>query len=259
MQNDSTAKTIIVAVALCVVCSVIVSTAAVKLRDKQAENASLDVKKNLLLAAGMIDNPKASKSEILGAFGAVESKVIDLKTGKILDMDPEQFDNSKARKDPRYREVIAGKSDIAKIKYRSKLAKVYLVRSGGRIDQVVLPIYGKGLWSTMYGFLSLKGDTRTVQGIGFYSHGETPGLGGEIDNPSWKASWGGKKLLDGTYKPVLDIVKGSVDPASASAERQIDGLSGATITSQGVESTINYWLGENGYGPFLAILRAGGV
>ena len=124
-----------------------------------------------------------------------------------------------------------------------------------QITKIILPVHGKGLWSTMYGFLALNRDGETVEGFAFYQQGETPGLGGEVDNPKWKASWIGKKVLDESGNPVIDIVKGSVDTTRPEAVHQVDGLSGATITSNGVENLLRFWLGENGFGPYLSKIR----
>lgn len=260
MSNDSTAKTLTVAAFLCVACSVLVSTAAVKLKPTQVKNKRLDVKKNLLLAAGLLESPKASEAQIKEAYSKVEAKLVDLSTGEeVTDMDASTFDLEKADKDPKMAISINADSDIAKIKTRSKIRPVYLIKEGGRVSQIILPFHGKGLWSTMYGFLSLAPDTQTVKGIGFYQHGETPGLGGEIDNKKWQASWEGKKVLSSDYQPTIDVIKGSVDPSMEGAISKIDGLSGATLTSNGVEASVNYWVSNNGYGKFLARFRAGGV
>jgi Na+-transporting NADH:ubiquinone oxidoreductase subunit C len=260
MSNDSTVKTLVVATALCVACSVLVSTAAVKLKPIQVKNKRLDVKKNLLLAAGLIESSKANEKEVNEAYTQVETKLIDLSTGKeVTDMDPATYDLEKADKDPELATKIPADEDIAKIKTRAKVRPVYLVKSGGQVSQIILPFHGKGLWSTMYGFLSLAPDTQTVKGIGFYQHGETPGLGGEIDNKKWQANWEGKKVLSENYKPTIDVIKGSVDSSTPGAESKIDGLSGATLTSNGVEASVNYWVSNEGYGKFLANFRAGGV
>ncbi len=260
MQQDSPLKTIVVAALLCVVCSVLVSTAAVKLKPIQTLNAKLDVQKKLLLTAGLLDNPRAKAEEVSKAFEAVEIKIVDLQSGDEVtaDWDIESFDALKAAKDPRLGLIIAPEKDLAQIKRRSKYAKVYLVRRDGELDQLVLPIRGKGLWSTLYGFIALEKDTRTVRGFGFYAHGETPGLGGEVDNPNWKAQWKGKLVLDETFKTAINVIKGRVDPNHSQAQYQIDGLSGATITSNGVEALVHYWLGEEGFGPYLAKVRASG-
>lgn len=259
MSNDSTAKTITVALALCVVCSVLVSTAAVKLKPVQLENKKLDVQKNLLLSTGLLKDSKATKTQVLDAYKAVETKLVDLSTGKITDKDPATFDLESSDKASNALH-IPSKEDIARIRTRAKVRPVYFVRENGKVSQIVLPFHGKGLWSTMYGFLSLAPDTRTVKGIGFYSHGETPGLGGEIENPKWQAKWVGKHVLDGQdFHPALDVIKGNVTPAMANADEKIDGLSGASLTSAGVENTINFWVGQEGYGKFLANYRNGGV
>jgi len=149
--------------------------------------------------------------------------------------------------------------DLAKIKRRAKSVPVYLVMKEDQIDTVILPIYGKGLWSTMYAFLALEGDTNTVKGLSFYEHAETPGLGGEVDNELWKKSWKGKKVFSPDWAPVIDLPKAKVDPQRPEAIHQVDGLSGATLTTRGVKNLLRYWLGENGYGPFLANLRQQGV
>lgn len=122
---------------------------------------------------------------------------------------------------------------------------------------MILPIKGYGLWSTLYGFIALEGDLNTVAGIGFYEHAETPGLGGEVDNPLWKAKWEGKKVFDDEGKTALKVIKGPVDSKRAGSEYQIDGLSGATLTSRGVSQLIQFWLGENGFAPFLTKLKEG--
>ncbi|GAB4014369.1 MAG: Na(+)-translocating NADH-quinone reductase subunit C [Bdellovibrio sp.] len=260
MGNDSTQKTVTVAFLLCVVCSVLVSTAAVVLRPKQDANKSLDIKKNLLLAAGLLNNPKATANDVNKAFEVVETKLIDLKTGNDVEgVDIDSFDVKKAAKDPKFSVSIPSNKDIARIRQKSKYGKVYLIKKDGSVDQIVLPFHGKGLWSTMYGFISLAPDTKTVKGIGYYEHGETPGLGGEVDNANWKKSWVGKKVLSDSYSPIVDVIKGSVDSTNAESYHQIDGLSGATMTSNGVEAMVNYWLSEEGYGPFLARFRAGGI
>jgi Na+-transporting NADH:ubiquinone oxidoreductase subunit C len=256
MQNASTGKTILVAFLLCVVCSVLVSTAAVQLKSRQVENKKLDIKKNLLLATKLI-TAEATAADINDAFKNIETKIVNLETGEIVtDINPEEFDAVKASKDPERNVKIPSSKDKAGIKRRSKLEKIYYVKEDGAITQVVLPVNGKGLWSTLYGFMALSPDTTTVLGLGFYQHGETPGLGGEVDNPKWKAQWSGKIAFDGNWNPVLKVIKGSVNPSNTDASHQIDGLSGATITSNGVTGLVRYWLGDHGFGPFLAKFRA---
>jgi Na+-transporting NADH:ubiquinone oxidoreductase subunit C len=125
----------------------------------------------------------------------------------------------------------------------------------GSIEKVILPIYGKGLWSTLYGFLALGKDLNTVEGITFYEHGETPGLGGEVDNPNWKALWKGKMAFDDAGTVALTVIKGKVDPSEENARYQIDGLSGSTLTTRGLDAMVKFWLGDQGYGAFLKQLK----
>jgi Na+-transporting NADH:ubiquinone oxidoreductase subunit C len=256
-NNDSIGKTITVTVLLCVVCSVIVSAAAVLLKPQQIANKELDRKSNILAAAGLMDSTK-SVDEL---FQQITTKVVDLETGKFTDaVNAATFDARKASKDPAMSSALPREIDIASIKRQAKYQTVYLVEKEGKLQTVILPVHGYGLWSTLYGFLALEGDLNTVVGLGFYSHAETPGLGGEVDNPLWKALWPGKHVYaEGSMEPKISLIKGKVDPASADATYQIDGLSGATLTSNGVTHLIKFWMGQNGYAPFLANLKAGEV
>ena len=111
-------------------------------------------------------------------------------------------------------------------------------------------IRGYGLWGTLYGYLSLSSDLNTVQGIEYYEHKETPGLGGEVDNPNWKDGWKGKKIFTETGVVNLKVVKGT-----SSSDYEIDGISGATLTTNGVTNMIQYWLGDEAYGPVLRNLK----
>lgn len=257
MQKDSTAKTILVAAVLCIVCSILVATSAVGLKPLQTANKKLDIKKNLLLASGLIDS-SANKEQILEAYKAIKAEVIDLETTEVMaDMEAESFDQRKARKNPETSKAIDSDKDTAGIKSRSKYSVVYKVMDGAEVKMIILPINGKGLWSTLYGFVALSPDTETIQGLGFYEHGETPGLGGEVDNPLWKAQWKGKKAFDEDFNPKISVIKGTVSPTDKAKDYKVDGLSGATITAVGVSGLVKYWLGQDGFGPYLAKLRQG--
>jgi Na+-transporting NADH:ubiquinone oxidoreductase subunit C len=155
--------------------------------------------------------------------------------------------------------ALSAAQDQAKISRRENYALVYLVEDGqGDIDKIILPIHGYGLWSTLYGFIALEADGNTVAGLGFYEHGETPGLGGEVDNPRWKAVWPGKEVYRDD-EVAIGLIKGAVDPSNAGAAWQIDGLAGATLTARGVTNLVQFWLGENGFEPFLNNLKSGEV
>lgn len=261
LSRDSTAGTLLTASILCVVCSLVVSVSAVLLKDKQEENKMLDRQKNILDAAGLsigeFGKPAGdlSREQIDELYTWISEELVDLETGKIVTAEqPADYDpREAARKDASSDPVDASQFDPG-FSRREKIAKVYFVKKPGTdgYQQVVLPVYGKGLWSTLYGYLALRSDFETIQGLTFYEHAETPGLGGEVDNPAWKAQWKGQKLFDESGKPKAYVFKGTAPNSDPYA---VDGLSGATITSRGVTNLIRYWASEDGYGPFLTELK----
>ncbi len=268
LPNDSFEKTLVVAFALCLVGAVLVSGSAVILKPLQVSNKAADEKTNILEVVGMLDE----KTNVDEAFKKFEAKIVDLETGEYATgFDPATFDQRKAAKDPALAVEIPSDKDIAKIGRKSKYAKVYLVKEDGKVKAVILPVNGYGLWSTMYGFMALEGDGQTVIGLNLFDQAETPGLGGEVVNPKWKALWKGKKVYKEASEsgqefqnkhhtevgePVLSLVKGSVDPSRPGAQHQVDGLAGATLTSNGVNNLVKYWLGSEGFAPYLAKLRS---
>ncbi len=249
MQRDSVANTFFFTTVVCLVCSFLVSSAAVGLKPYQEANKIKEEQRNILQAAGIYD-PNKPLDEL---FSKVEKRLVELETGEYVDkskIDPKEYEPRKAARDPEMSIALEPSDGLSGIARREKYAFVYLVRNGESLEQVILPIYGKGLWSTCYGFLALEKDLRTIRGITFYQHGETPGLGGEIQNPAWTSKWEGKQAFCGDV-PCIEVVRGNVDQSSPDATHQIDGISGATITSRGVSEMTRYWLGHNGFGPFL--------
>jgi len=254
LPNDNIIKTIGVATLLCLVCSIVVSGAAVSLRPQQVANKLLDKKSNILTVAGINDDSKT----VAELFEQIETRVVDIRSGEYTDaVDAAKFDQRKASKEAEYRIDLSSEQDIAQIGGQSKYANVYLVREADAVSKIILPIKGYGLWSTMYGFIALESDAQTVSSITFYEHAETPGLGGEIENKKWQASWNGKQLNDASGKPVLHVIKGGVTAATPDSEHKIDGLAGATLTSNGVSNLIKFWMGKNAFGPYLERVRSG--
>jgi Na+-transporting NADH:ubiquinone oxidoreductase subunit C len=253
-SNDSTTKTLTVALLLCIVCSVVVSTAAVMLKPAQEANKTLDRKRNILAAAGMLEEGVSIDEQ----FARVTPRMVDLRTGKYTDdVDAGSYDAREAAKDPQLSTALVPAENVAGFSRRENYAPVYVVNdSSGKVDKLILPVRGPGLWSTLYGFMALEDDYNTVAGLGFYEHGETPGLGGEVDNPRWKALWPGKQVFrDGDV--AIEVIKGTVTPDQPKADWQVDGLSGATLTSKGVSNLVQFWLGDNGFAPFLENLKSG--
>jgi Na+-transporting NADH:ubiquinone oxidoreductase subunit C len=255
LPNDDTRKILAVALALCLVCSVVVSTAAVMLKPLQLRNAALAEKRDILAAAGLYE-PGSDIEETFKA--SIDARVVELDSGLYAEgVKADSFSYRIAAADPATSRTL-GDEDVARIRRRADQMPVYLVRGDGdKIETLILPVYGYGLWSTMHAFLALEGDGKTVRAVSFYDQRETAGLGGEIANPTWQASWQGKEATDERGNPVLQVVKGSVDAANPSARHQIDGLAGATLTSNGVTNLLTFWLGANGYGPYLARVRNG--
>lgn len=254
MPNDSIVKTVAVALGVCLVCSMMVTGAAVTLRPIQERNVQWDRKRNVLLAAGLLE--PGQKADVETLFARLEAEVVDLETGEpVPDADPEIFDPAALLRDSDGAKTLPADRDLAGIRRRPNRQVVYFLRENGRLRRVILPVYGKGLWSTMYGLIALGPDLSTVESFGFFAHAETPGLGGEVDNPRWRAQWIGKQVFDASGQPRLEVAKGRVQPDSAQAEFQVDGLSGATLTGRGVTNLLRFWLGEQGYGPLLKRLR----
>ena len=253
-SRESTRKTLLVAFCLCVACSIVVSSTAVILKPRQDVNRLLDCNKNILSAAGMFDADVDGNDVVAERFAEFTTRVIDLQAGEWLDeaalaelgIDVASYDQRAVINDPRYSAPVPADEDIANIKRRVNYPLVYIREENGTIDTIVLPVNGYGLWGIMYGFLALEGDANTVRGLAFYELKETPGLGAEVRNPRWTALWPGKRVYDESGDVGLRVVKGA-----GSGNYQIDGLSGATLTSRGVDNLIQYWLGDSGYGPVL--------
>lgn len=261
MQVNSVRYTLLFALAVCLVCSLLVASATVLLRDRQHANQLLYLQKNMLQATGLVKADEAvSDGEIRRTFDRfIRLRLVDLQTGEYVEhprTDPVRYDQRRARADPaQSREAPPNLSQIKRV---PKLATVALVVKDGKPVQVVLPIEGIGLYGTLYGFVALDRDLETIRGLAFYENRETPGLGGEVDNPKWKAQWPGRKAFDDSGNVRIALVKGGGVGPPEKDPHHVDALSGATITSNGVTRMLNFWLGENGFGPFLARARERG-
>jgi len=215
------------------------------------------------LEEGMdVDNAFADK---------IEPKLVDMETGDYVEnMNVDDYDQRKAAKDPKQSVPIPKEKDIAHIRAKAKISKIYLVKDGDAIKSIILPVSGYGLWSTLYGFLSIGPDGQTIQSINFYDQAETPGLGGEVVNPKWRALWKGKKIYAEADQaslekgliaeadkgePAISLIKGVVDPAKAGSEYQVDGLAGASLTSTGVTNLVRYWMSQEGFAAYLSKVR----
>jgi Na+-transporting NADH:ubiquinone oxidoreductase subunit C len=248
-KKETLGKTVGIVVAVCLVCSVIVAGSAVGLRDLQQTNAALDKQSNILTAAGLIDQAK-TKKDIAKVYDAkVEERYVDLATGQYVDKP-----NDDGKPYNMYGRISKAADTSTKVEgsnvgfsRRANVASVYLIKDeSGAVSRIILPVHGSGLWDLMYGFLAIDNDGQTIRELIFYQHKETPGLGGEIQNPEWQAKWDGKKLYN-NGSVAIEVNKGE----NKDDQYAVDALSGATLTSNGVQNTLQYWASENGYGNYL--------
>lgn len=252
-QRDSIARTLLVAFLVSLTCSSLVASAAVLLKPRQEANEDRHLRRNIVDVAGL----REAGQDVEELFEHIEMRVVDLQTGRYVDdVDELRFDPVKGASDPALSLAIPEELDVAGIGRRARWGLVYLVRKNGQLTTIVLPIRGRGLWSMIYGLLAVEPDANTIVGITFYEHGETPGLGDQISKRPWRDLWSGKQLFDESNELKIEVVKGRVPPDSPLAPYHVDGISGATLTGRGVTSTLRYWLGEHGYGPYLKRVRS---
>lgn len=259
-NKDSLGFTIFIAVAVCLVCSVFVSTANVMLKPTHALNKELDQRANILRAAGMLPadgNTAADGRGIQELFKDFTVKAVNLDTGEYIDdFDVKGYDAVRMSKDPANSRALTEDEDTVTIRRRENIGLVYLKQDEQGIEKLVIPVRGYGLWGTLFGYLAIDRDLNTVSGLGFYDHKETPGLGGEVDNPVWKEKWHGVQLFDDAGTPVVRLVKTRSPSDLPAAVHEVDALSGATFTTRGVQNLVNFWTSELGYGHYIKNLKA---
>jgi len=284
--NASRGKILLVAFLLCLICSSIVSGVAISLRPLQAKNAQLMQTSEILKVAGIDMHGK----DIDSLFAEhIVVKVVDLRSGDYAeDIDHTNFDERIAARTENTSSKLNHSDDIAQIKRRTNFARVYLIYDRYKhVETIILPVHGYGLWSIMYGYIGLSIKTDTIKGLTFYEHNETAGLGSEISNPNWLAQFKGKRVFDDNGQPIIqpsktahsvlmaDIAaqaarkskddntttattaasKESADEKPQIVQSTFDAISGATLTTNGVNNLLHFWLSDLGFGPYLARLR----
>lgn len=257
MPNDSLAKTLTVALLVALFGSILVSSAAVLLRPRIEANLERERQENLMEIVQRLPGVEELFERVEDA--AVEAFVVDLATGAIdRTLREQDVDSRSAARDVGRSIAIPPDRDIAGLKSIGRYEVVYMVRADNILRLVVLPVRGQGYASTLYGYLGLAGDANTVVGLGFYEHGETPGIGGQVDSPEWRGGWQGKKVRDPEGQLRVGVARGSLSLTDPDAPYQVDGLTGATFTSQGVNNLVRFWLGDDGFGPFLSRIQQQG-
>ena len=252
----SVAYTLRFAAIVGVLASTVVATAAVALSSRQEENRLLDRRLKVLEVVDLVAlEDRLERDEITRRFrDSVRPQVVDLASGELApDIDPTTYDQRRATRDPARSRLAP--ENAARVSRLPRHVLVYEILRNGELDALVLPFEGVGLWSTVYGFIALSADLSTVRGITFYEHAETAGLGARITEPAWRARWEGRRVFDDEWTPRLSVIKGPARPATE-APFEVDGLSGATLTGNGVTAALHFWLGEHALGPYLASYRA---
>ncbi len=208
--------------------------AADGLRDLQDLNVENDMRKNILLSLGFKPGAETpwTSDDIQKLFEEnIEALVLDA-SGQRTEKDPKEIDSEK----------------------NVEFLPIYLKKIGDDVGGYAIPIAGKGLWSTLFGYFAIEPDGRTVKGITFYKHGETPGLGGEVDKPWFQQNFIGKRFVDENDQLLgIHVIKGKVQSDDQEAYHKVDGISGATMTGKGLE----YFLKDDlvKYEPFFKQVR----
>ncbi|PID27088.1 MAG: NADH:ubiquinone reductase (Na(+)-transporting) subunit C [Candidatus Cloacimonadota bacterium] len=223
VNKESNLYTLVFASLITIFCAVLLSFTSFSLKEKQEKNLEVDSKKNILKAVTLLkDGKEYSQEEILDLYkNSIEEKSVD--------------DNGN---------------------FTTKGNKVYIAKKDGKIISYCIPIEGKGLWSTIYGYMALEKDCNRVKGITFYKHGETPGLGGEISQPWFMKNYIGKEIFNSSGELAsITILKGKVNLQNSESSHQVDGISGATLTCKGVNKFIKEDLTT--YKPFFNKIKGG--
>ena len=257
MRKDSPLRALLTVLVTAVICSTIVSGSVVLLRPIQLNNKLLERSNNILQLTGLLPTGgKVEKKTLLDVFKRLDARVVNIDEMALdTEFDPYTFDGRKAAADPELSVAIPAGEDRAGLGRRSRFETLYLVWKDGALDRAVLPIRGAGMWSMLYGYISLESDFNTIAGVMFYEHNETPGLGDQIASAHWHAKWVGKQLYDEQGEMLFRISEGLVSEGASGAEYQVDALTGATITANAVTALMRYWFGPNGYGPLLKRMR----
>lgn len=247
--NESRVKTIAVAFLLSVVCAAMVTGATVLLRPIQAANRAAE--QQLRLESLLASIP--GMSEIVKEAGgdALSSVVVDLETGRAVpDMTVAELQD--ALDDPANWKQLTPEQDVAGIGARPDLSQAYILRDGDSVSLLILPILGAGYNGPISAMLALRGDMHTIAGLTITEQSETPGLGARIEEEAWQAKFAGKRLVDESGELRFNVTRGP-----AGSQFEVDGITGATRTSNAITRMIRFWAGPLGYGPLIAAVQRG--
>lgn len=257
-MKETPARSLLMLLSVALVCSVLVSVSAITLRPIQLQNDLIERYRNIVALTGLVAPGQVlDDDEILDVVEGLDIRVVNLTTGAFEpDIDPASVDSREAVNDPASSVAIAADADIARIGRRAVDEVIFLVWGDEGLSRVIFPIYGQGMWSRLSGYLALEADLNTIAAVTFYEQAETAGLGDQIENPGWQARWVGRRLFGPRGDLKFRIAAGGVDEGTPAAAYEVDGLSGATVTSGAVSNLVRFWFGEHGFGPVLANLES---
>jgi Na+-transporting NADH:ubiquinone oxidoreductase subunit C len=257
MSKDSPRNAFLVVMITAIVCSSLVSAAVVVLRPIQLNNQLLDRSRNIMKLTGLLPGDRVVEDqEMLDLYRTLDVRIINIDEADFdSDMDPVTFDSRRAVGDPDLSVAIPADQDLANLGRRTRHAPVYMVWNEDKLNRVILPVRGNGMWSTLYGYIALQPDMNTISGMTFYEQNETPGLGDQITHEHWLAQWQGRQIYDIDGKTRFRVNEGVVAPDSATARFEVDALTGATVTGDAVTSLVHYWFGPHGYKGFLLAMQ----
>lgn len=247
--NDNRTKTLFVAFLVSLTCALLVTGATVMLRPIQAQNRAAEQQSRLEALISAVPGI----SELIAESGgdALSTVIIDLQSGAAAAaVTPETLET--ALSDQANWTTLAARDDTAGIGNRPNYAQIYLLRNGETVSLAILPVVGSGYNGRIQALLAMRGDMQTLAGIAITEQAETPGLGARIEEPVWQQSFAGKTLLDDT-----GAVRFSVARGQARTEYEVDGITGATRTSNAITQMVRFWTGPKGYGPLMAAIRRG--
>jgi len=255
VSEENLGRTLSVATGVALGCALMVSTAVYFLRPMQLAYADLERNRIIVEAAGLAPaGSDLSDRAVVALFVDLQVRIVDLETDQFTDVvDQQLYDQRAASSDPELSVAIPDQLDLARLGRRARYVPVYLLMAGARIDRMVLPVHGQGMWSAIYGYLTLESDLNTIAGIRIYEHGETAGIGDRIQDPAWQAEWVGTRLYDDAGELRFQVQRNAAPPFG------VDSISGASVTTDAVGDLVRYWLGEHGYAPLLARLRGAGA
>ncbi|GAA5194865.1 NADH:ubiquinone reductase (Na(+)-transporting) subunit C [Ferrimonas gelatinilytica] len=245
-NKDSVPGTFLFIACLCIFCSLMITGTAAGLKERAKAKELARMKHSVLMAAGFGDH---RGGDIDGLFERrIQPQIINLDRGEVNgEIDPMTFDPNMAAANPQT--SSKPKKDSARIGRRADQGRAFtILDEAGNFDGVVLPFHGKGLWSVIFGYIALEEDLSTIRGLYVYEHGETPGIGDFLDDPAWQSQWQGKQLYNDSGKVVISVVRGGAKPGDLYG---VDGISGATMSGRGVERAVQFWVGNEGFGPYL--------